>query len=220
MNVRCIPNRNERHGNVTASKASVADTLHDRLVRKGSKGCDDFFHMFKKSPHVRSSFESPYIRHAYAVRTKVTQHERSTIVATPQVRGKCICRVPVAYEALSWCTYGVHFLPIAYRIRLNGVLFQSLAYRGVCTTYERRTCDAVAFLLRTFGVAGVTTTSMRRSQAKSFPRSHFFKVMDVVELELNMSPGVRKPTIWILTRSDSNQAVQPLKMARGWKFWI
>ena len=35
-----------------------------------------------------------------------------------------------------------------------------------------------------------------------------------------MSPGVRKPTIWILTRSDTNQAVQPLKMARGWKFCI
>ena len=31
---------------------------------------------------------------------------------------------------------------------------------------------------------------------------------------------MRKPTIWILTRSDVNQAVQPLKMARGWKFWI
>ena len=31
---------------------------------------------------------------------------------------------------------------------------------------------------------------------------------------------MRKPTILILTRSDTNQAVQPLKMARGWKFWI
>ena len=31
---------------------------------------------------------------------------------------------------------------------------------------------------------------------------------------------MRKQTIWILTRSDTNQAVQPLKMARGWKFWI
>ena len=30
-----------------------------------------------------------------------------------------------------------------------------------------------------------------------------------------VSPGVRKPTIWILTRSDVNQAVQPLKMARS-----
>ena len=41
--VRRIPNRKVRHGNVTASKASVADTLYDRLVRKGSKGCDDYF---------------------------------------------------------------------------------------------------------------------------------------------------------------------------------
>ena len=35
-----------------------------------------------------------------------------------------------------------------------------------------------------------------------------------------MSAGVRKPTIWILTRSDTNQAVKLLEMARGWKFWI
>ena len=35
-----------------------------------------------------------------------------------------------------------------------------------------------------------------------------------------MSPGVRKPTIWILTRPDTNQAVQLLEMARGLKFWI
>ena len=41
-----------------------------------------------------------------------------------------------------------------------------------------------------------------------------------VALAGNMSPGVRKPTIWILTRSDVNQAAQQLKMARGWKFWI
>ena len=26
--------------------------------------------------------------------------------------------------------------------------------------------------------------------------------------------------MWILTRSDTNQAVQPLEMARGLKFWI
>ena len=31
---------------------------------------------------------------------------------------------------------------------------------------------------------------------------------------------MRKPTIWILTRSDTNQAIQPLEMARGWKFCI
>ena len=31
---------------------------------------------------------------------------------------------------------------------------------------------------------------------------------------------VRKPTMWILTRSDTNQAGQPLKVARGLKFCI
>ena len=33
-----------------------------------------------------------------------------------------------------------------------------------------------------------------------------------------MSPGVRKPTMWILNRSDTNQAVQLLEMARGLTF--
>ena len=31
---------------------------------------------------------------------------------------------------------------------------------------------------------------------------------------------MRKPTMWFLTRSDTNQAVQPMKMARGLKFCI
>ena len=35
-----------------------------------------------------------------------------------------------------------------------------------------------------------------------------------------MSRDMRKPTIWFLTRSDTNQAVQPMKMARGLKFQI
>ena len=35
-----------------------------------------------------------------------------------------------------------------------------------------------------------------------------------------MSLCVRKPTIWVPTRSDTNQAVQSQKMARGLKFCI
>ena len=31
---------------------------------------------------------------------------------------------------------------------------------------------------------------------------------------------MRKPTMWILTRSYTNQPVQPLEMARSWKFCI
>ena len=31
---------------------------------------------------------------------------------------------------------------------------------------------------------------------------------------------MRKPTFWFPTRSDTNQAVQLQKMARGLKFWI
>ena len=29
-----------------------------------------------------------------------------------------------------------------------------------------------------------------------------------------------KPTMWFSDRSDTNQAVQAQKMARGWKLWI
>ena len=35
-----------------------------------------------------------------------------------------------------------------------------------------------------------------------------------------MSHVMRKPTFWFPTWSDSNQAVQLKKMARGLKFWI
>ena len=38
-----IMNHKERHGNGITSKATVSDTLHDSLVLKGSKGCDEFF---------------------------------------------------------------------------------------------------------------------------------------------------------------------------------
>ena len=31
---------------------------------------------------------------------------------------------------------------------------------------------------------------------------------------------MRKPAIWVLTRSDTNWAVQSQKMGRGLKFWI
>ena len=43
--------------------------------------------------------------------------------------------------------------------------------------------------------------------------------MPVFSVE-NKSLCVRKPTIWVPTRSDTNGAVQSHKMVRGWKFWI
>ena len=33
-----------------------------------------------------------------------------------------------------------------------------------------------------------------------------------------MSRDTRKPTMWFPNRSDTNRAVQELKMVRGWKF--
>ena len=37
--------------------------------------------------------------------------------------------------------------------------------------------------------------------------------------DFSLSLCVRKPTIWVPTRSDTNRAVQSQKMVRGWKFW-
>ena len=34
-----------------------------------------------------------------------------------------------------------------------------------------------------------------------------------------MSSDTRKSILWILTRLDTNQAVEPKKASRGWKFW-
>ena len=33
-----------------------------------------------------------------------------------------------------------------------------------------------------------------------------------------LSHVMRKPTMWFPNKSDTNRAVQPQKMARGWKF--
>ena len=38
--------------------------------------------------------------------------------------------------------------------------------------------------------------------------------------QLNMSRVMRKPTMWFLTRSDTNKAVQLLETTRGLKFCI
>ena len=43
---------------------------------------------------------------------------------------------------------------------------------------------------------------------------------DTSQKVLDMSLCLRKPTIWVPTRSETNQPVQSQKMVRGWKFWI
>ena len=40
------------------------------------------------------------------------------------------------------------------------------------------------------------------------------------EVYMYMSRVMRKPTFWFPTRSNTNQAVQLQKMARGLRFWI
>ena len=50
--------------------------------------------------------------------------------------------------------------------------------------------------------------------------SECLKFLNLYHGHLKMSLCVRKPTIWVHTRSDTNQAVQSQKKVRGWKFWI
>ena len=58
----------ERHGNATATKAYVAVTLDDRLIREGWQRFSDSFKQLKKqSPYFRSSFDSSYIRQTYVI---------------------------------------------------------------------------------------------------------------------------------------------------------
>ena len=81
-NVRRIWNSKESHCNATASKAfSVADLRC--TIASFSRMRQYFKTSFqkKKSPHVRSNFDSPYIRHTYAVRSKVTQQVSSAFAA-------------------------------------------------------------------------------------------------------------------------------------------
>ena len=80
-NVRRIWNRKESHCNAKASKAfSVADLVC--TIALFSRMRQLFLNQFsKKSPHVRSNFDSPYIRHTYAVRSKVTQQVSSAFAA-------------------------------------------------------------------------------------------------------------------------------------------
>ena len=61
---------------------------------------------------------------------------------------------------------------------------------------------------------------MNYSLTKQVDGWQFGKVYRICGRFKEMGPGVRKQTMWILTRSDTNQAVQPLKMARGLKFCI
>ena len=46
------------------------------------------------------------------------------------------------------------------------------------------------------------------------------KVQEMETDGKQMSLCMRKPTIWVPTRSDTNRAVQTEKMIIGWKFWI
>ena len=45
-------------------------------------------------------------------------------------------------------------------------------------------------------------------------------VSEVLQKKIYLSLCMRKPTIWVPTRSDTNQAVQSQKIIRGWKFCI
>ena len=56
---------------------------------------------------------------------------------------------------------------------------------------------------------------MRKRQYYSLTKESLSK-----KLLLYLSLCMRKSTIWVTTRSDTNRAVQAQKMARSLKFWI
>ena len=48
----------------------------------------------------------------------------------------------------------------------------------------------------------------------------YFVTKHTINITRHLSRVMRKPTLWFPTWSDTNQAVQLQKMARGLKFWI
>ena len=79
-----------------------------------------------------------------------------------------------------------------------------------------------------------TTVGTIDKQLKSSPeelKSHFESFIKVgvvhvlwiallIQMQNKLSRDMRKSTMWFLTRSDTNQAIQLLERARGWKFCI
>ena len=59
------------------------------------------------------------------------------------------------------------------------------------------------------------------SSISMMPLRVFYKLFLSRLLKPNfLSLCVRKPTIWVPTRSDITPVVQSQKMVRGWKFWL
>ena len=50
--------------------------------------------------------------------------------------------------------------------------------------------------------------------------NHTFPMSESYRYPSDLSLCVRKPTICVPTRSDTNWAGRPQKMTRGWKFWV
>ena len=67
-------------------------------------------------------------------------------------------------------------------------------------------------------MSGQTVQTQTRLLLQKRQKQTFTKFCETNRNE--MSLNMRKPTMCILTRYDTNQAVQPLKMARGLKFRI
>ena len=131
--------------------------------------------MFKKSPHVRSSFDSPYIRHTYAVGPKVSPHERSAIVTRSNDEkrqcDKSICRVRVVYDAMPRRTYDVLFLTIAYQLRLNDVSRSMHCVRAAYGRRSLRWIDVTSTIVRHYMINHYINATI----ASKITLSHSFK---------------------------------------------
>ena len=73
----------------------------------------------------------------------------------------------------------------------------------------------VTVLTLKFKHLGTTADICRKKMQTEFENNRL-----CYEFNFNLSLIVRKPVLGVPTRSDTNQAVKPQKMARGLKFWI
>ena len=97
-----------------------------------------------------------------------------------------------------------------------------------CTSGRFLFCDAhrLTFLCITFYLAFLIHRTTKGTYYHKLLRLLcryalvYFVTKHTINITRHLSRVMRKPTFWFPTWSDTNQAVQLQKMARGLKFWI
>ena len=93
-----------------------------------------------------------------------------------------------------------------------------------CTSQVAKTKTLISFAVTAklfcFCVFAYAKIRFSHVAASNYFMEKYVDMRIISKLSLNTSRNVRKPTMWILTRSDTNLAVQPLEMAWGLKVCI